>query len=246
MADSNDNDMTKELRAVIQLITNALQYKNAADGDVEFYWDSLLKPDLSEQGLLWAVTELGKSGVIQRKKLQYEEEKPQSTRSRLLYATRTHPRAVWTYSIDRQRLERFLESAKPKYLVCLTKTREVIVNDKYIVGKPNFASENHDFILFAIEHPNTTITREALRAAKLDIAKKFAQIIADLGFKGELKRAFFPNASIKAVEFRNSLTDADLKELQVDEVKLRQQLNALPKTESKDKKRNAGARKTLN
>lgn len=238
--------MTKELQAVIQLITNALQYKSAETNDTEFYWDSLLKPDLSEQGLLWAVKELEEQRVIQSKKLQYEEPKPQSTRSRLAYATPTHSRAVWTYSIDRQKLNKFLESAKPKYFVGLTKTREILVNDKYVVGKPNFASENHDFILFAIEHPNTKITREVLRSAKLDIAKKFAQIIADLGFDGELKRAFFPNASIKAVEFRNNITDADLKELQVDEAKLRQQLNTLPKVASDDKKRNARVRKKLN
>lgn len=86
--------MTKELQALIQLVTNAFQYKTTTANNVEFYWDSLLKSDLSEQGLLWAIKELEEQHVIQSKRLQYEEPKPQSTRSRLAYATPTHSRAV--------------------------------------------------------------------------------------------------------------------------------------------------------
>ncbi len=50
------------------------------------------------------------------------------------------------------------------------------------------------------------------------MTKKFDQIINDLGFKGNIKKLFFPNISIRAVEFRNQITPEDMKKAGIDDI----------------------------
>ncbi|PWB38571.1 MAG: hypothetical protein C3F02_02555, partial [Parcubacteria group bacterium] len=54
---------------------------------------------------------------------------------------------------------------------------------------------------------NKKLTRQDFERFKGEKStKKFEQIIKDLGFKGNIKKLFFPNISIKAVEFRSQVT----------------------------------------
>lgn len=59
--------------------------------------------------------------------------------------------------------------------------------------------------------------------------QKFARKVDDLSFEKELQKVFFPQISIDAVEFRNNLTDEDIRHFGIDEKALQKQLAKLPK-----------------
>ena len=88
-----------------------------------------------------------------------------------------------------------------------------------IISKPNFDSENDVFADYIFKHPNEKITaRDFENHKKNKMHKKFDVIIRDLGFYGNLKKLFFPNISIKAVEFRNPISRNDMKKAGIDDI----------------------------
>lgn len=94
--------------------------------------------------------------------------------------------------------------------------RKVKVNN-IVIANPHFESENDYFALFISNHPNKKITKsEFEKYKKSKMNKKFDQIITDLGFRGNIKKLFFPNISIKATEFKNPITKNDMKKADVD------------------------------
>ena len=96
--------------------------------------------------------------------------------------------------------------------------RKVKVNN-IVIANPHFDSENDYFALFISSHPGGKITRsefEKYKTSKMN--KKFDQIITDLGFKGNIKKLFFPNISIKAVEFKSLITRNDMKKSGIDDI----------------------------
>jgi hypothetical protein len=105
------------------------------------------------------------------------------------------------------------------------KTRAIIINDCYILSHPDFHSTNDNFFDYVYSHPNQKINRDEVNSS-ID-NKSFHQILKDLKFKGEIRKLFFPNVSKTDIEFRNYLDKIDIKKLNVDEKKLRNELNKL-------------------
>ena len=70
------------------------------------------------------------------------------------------------------------------------------------------------------------LTRSQIEeGTKTKFSKTLHHILNDLGFKGELKKLFFPNVSKKFVEFRNQVSE--MNELAIDTIKLDDQLQNL-------------------
>lgn len=114
-----------------------------------------------------------------------------------------------------------------RYWVKFPQTREVIVNNRYLLAKPDLMSENDTVFNYVYEHPNKILTTaEIENATKHTIKKKLSQIIKDLGFTEELRKLFF-NVSNKGILFRNPISENQFKELNIDELKLKKQLDAV-------------------
>jgi len=65
--------MTKEQRALYDLITTALRYKDESDNKIDFYWDEL-SADLPEQDLERAFRWFCERGVISAHSIGFEFE----------------------------------------------------------------------------------------------------------------------------------------------------------------------------
>lgn len=88
------------------------------------------------------------------------------------------------------------------------KSRQIMLNG-ILVANPHFESENEVFFDYVFNRPFERIKIADLeRDTKHTITKPISNILADLRFTGSLKAIFFPNASSKAVEFRNPITKA--------------------------------------
>lgn len=227
--------MTRELQALYNIITTALRYKGDADSTIEFYWDELAA-DLSAEDFERAFQWFCDRGIIATHDIGYKSNEHAtatgSMSARSSTPTNTHARKHYRAQVDRKKLSAIFEG---KYFVSINdKTHEVLINDSFRVSKPHFNSPNHQFIEYVLTRPNSTITREDVLAAKLDTTQQFKGMIDDLGFEGELKKAFFPQVSNKAIEFRNHLTDEDVKRFGIDEKTLKKQLAKLPKSGFED------------
>lgn len=118
------------------------------------------------------------------------------------------------------------------YWINRAKTREIILNNKYILSKPDFLSENDSVFDTLFEKSKTAkivkMTKTELESIlKVDIGKTLHQVVSDLGFKKELKKIFFPNISTKAIEFTNNLSENDLGNLSISKKQLKSQLKKL-------------------
>lgn len=118
--------------------------------------------------------------------------------------------------------------------------RQIILNNQYVLSRPNFFSENDVFFEFVITRPNQKIKRDDIREVMdKDISKNFHQIILDLGFVGELKKLFFSSVSKNTVIFNNHIAVENIKNYGVDLKTLQSELmklKKLPKTIRNDKK----------
>ena len=107
---------------------------------------------------------------------------------------------------------------KPKarddsYVITYTKQRQILLNNNAEIGKPDFNSENDLVFSFLYEHPNETFTKGQLeKAIGSTLTKSLHKIIENLGFEGDIKKAFF-SVSKNAVQFRNPVTREQLKEM---------------------------------
>ncbi len=108
--------------------------------------------------------------------------------------------------------------------------RNIILNNKYLLTKPDFNSENDNFFGFIFKTPRQKITKEQYRATTKNIIEKtFHQILGDLKFVGELRKLFFPNVSSSAIEFRNDIPESELKNIKIDYDELEKELTKLRK-----------------
>ncbi len=116
------------------------------------------------------------------------------------------------------------------------KTRELVLNKEYILSTPNFSSENHNFIEYVFARPNEKITKEEIETAiKKSLGKSFHQILNDLGFKGELRKMFFPSVSKDGIIFENSISYKDFEDRKIDTKKLALDIKKLHKLRSSKK-----------
>ncbi len=104
-------------------------------------------------------------------------------------------------------------------------TNEITINDRFILTTPQDDSENKYFFKYVYENPNKYIRlknlkSEVKRSFKCSVDKRPHHIINDLGFKGDIHKAFF-KITQKTVFFRNPVTQEDLDKLGIRKLKIR-------------------------
>jgi hypothetical protein len=129
----------------------------------------------------------------------------------------TGPHDVYFYTpkcvLKPQELTKFLikTSRLPKYSLRMGKDRKLILNDKYVISRPQFCSSNHYFIEYILAHPNETITKNDIeKTTKEKIDKRFHTALEQLNITSEIRNVFFPGVAIDVLEFRNDVKVKDL------------------------------------
>jgi hypothetical protein len=89
--------------------------------------------------------------------------------------------------------------------------REILLDNKIKLSKPNLGSENDNFfdIIYANSNKKLNILDIEAKIGKLN--KRPINILTDLGFTGEIKKLFFPSVSARAIMFINPITKNYLK-----------------------------------
>ncbi|MBI2414376.1 RNA-directed DNA polymerase [candidate division WWE3 bacterium] len=107
-------------------------------------------------------------------------------------------------------------------------TGHIVMDGTYILSNPNVDSENWTFISYVISRSGKQITRKEINADSSErVLRPFNNILNDLGFKGEIKKLFFPKTGDDSVRFFCKIKYGDMKTMLVDEEKLKSQLKKL-------------------
>lgn len=113
-----------------------------------------------------------------------------------------------------------LDKNLPEEFTISVKDREIRIND-YIIGKPHAAGSNFEFFDYIrSQAPHTKINRNELpsKFGNLSIQervrnKRFVKILNELGFKGEILKAFFYKRGKNTISYRgDKITKKDLGE----------------------------------
>lgn len=121
--------------------------------------------------------------------------------------------------ISDQNLNSYLEEKEKTAVLKISYDNHKLKINEIVIAKPHFESENDYFAAYITNNPGKKLTnQEFVKFKNGKMTKKFDQIINDLGFKGNIKKLFFPNISIKAVEFRNQITMEDMKKAGIDDI----------------------------
>jgi|GEM_PF-3429726 len=107
-----------------------------------------------------------------------------------------------------------IEMKDPVYEVKYSeKSREILVNN-FLLKKPDAFGENEIVFAYLYKNPNRAIPLEDIKKemGEESLTKSIHKILENLGFSGELRKAFFKVAGTKVL-FRNPLTKKDLEEL---------------------------------
>ena len=103
------------------------------------------------------------------------------------------------------------------FKITYTTGREIVLNDYFLIGKPDFGGENDIVFDYLFKNPNKKFTKNAIETAiRCPLQKTFHKIVENLGFKGDLKKVFF-NISKDYIQFNNPVTK---KETGLDYIKL--------------------------
>ena len=101
--------------------------------------------------------------------------------------------------------------------IIYTQTREIVLNDIFLIGKPDFNGENDLVFSYLYKKPNKPLTiKEIETAVRGPLQKSFHKIIENLGFRGDLKKVFF-SVSKDSIQFNNPVTK---KQIGMDYIKL--------------------------
>jgi len=99
------------------------------------------------------------------------------------------------------------------------KSREILINN-FLLARPDSFSENEGVFAYLYKNPNIAIPLEDIKKEIGEsLTKSIHKILENLGFTGELRKAFFKVAKNKIL-FRNPLTKKDLEELGIKHLKL--------------------------
>lgn len=102
-----------------------------------------------------------------------------------------------------------------------TEQREILLNGYFLLGKPNFNSENDLVFNYLIEHPNATLDRSDIeKAIGIKLTKSLHKIVENLGFNTELRKLFF-HITKDFLYFRNPVTKEDLTKLGINKIRIK-------------------------
>lgn len=121
------------------------------------------------------------------------------------------------------RVEDAISVTEPEivYQISYTTAREILLDNKYQLAKPDFDSENDVVFDYLYKNPNKKITRDEIEEQlKIELKKSLHKIVENLGFKGELKKVFF-DVSKNSIQFNNPITRECLKSLGINRIKLK-------------------------
>jgi hypothetical protein len=105
------------------------------------------------------------------------------------------------------------------YEVKYTHTREIILNG-FLLGRPNFDSENHIVFEYVYKHPNRDISLDEIEKnlQGRTLSKTLPKIVENWGFTGRLKKAFFDVSKLK-IKFRNPISSKDLRDFDIENLR---------------------------
>lgn len=99
-------------------------------------------------------------------------------------------------------------------------SREIILNDFFIISKPDFNSENEQVFDYLYKNPNLKITKgELTEDLKTTLTKDFGKIVENLKFKKDLRKAFF-DISQDSIKFYNPVSKERLEALGIKNISI--------------------------
>jgi hypothetical protein len=99
-------------------------------------------------------------------------------------------------------------------------SRKIILNDFFLIAKPDFDSENEQIFHYLYRNPNKSITKsEIISDLKITLTKDFSKIIENLNFKKNLRDAFF-DVSKNSIQFHNPVLQERLNALDIKEISI--------------------------
>jgi len=102
------------------------------------------------------------------------------------------------------------------------KIREVVINDYFVLAKPNFNTENFNFFDYVYKHQNKIIYKNNIESAlKSKLTKDFNDILQNLRFVKSLRKLFFPGVSRTEVYFRNPITKEDFESTGIGKIRIK-------------------------
>lgn len=113
------------------------------------------------------------------------------------------------------------------YTITYTFGSDIVLNNRYLISKLNYSSPNDLFFEYVYQNPKKKLTRSHLEALQGQLDRPLSKYVYDIGFKGELKKLFFPKVSNNSIFFNNPVTREDLLKLDIDENALLEQVNGL-------------------
>lgn len=125
-----------------------------------------------------------------------------------------------TCDIDKEKLEHYLQlhSALPLFFIVRRKDGTILLNNKYLIARPNQFSENTEVFEVLYNNSRKKLSRkEVSDALGRSIKKSFYDIVRGLGFKNELVNLFFPATTRGALIFRNDITQSEMLEAGISE-----------------------------
>lgn len=147
--------------------------------------------------------------------------------------------AIATCTVERNKLTDVFKELEfsPLYSINILTTREILINDIYILSRPDLISANDIFVDYINARQFrriafTDILIEIGKAGKVP-KKTIYQYLADLNFTGEIQKLFMPEVSKNFIVFRPIVMRNDFNKLLIDTVKLEKQLSELKRVDTK-------------
>lgn len=118
------------------------------------------------------------------------------------------------------------ESNNQTYSITYTKSRQVLLNGVFQLAQPTFNGENDLVFSYLCQHPNKPLSKKQLESElKITISKPLHKIVENLGFKGDLAKAFF-SVSKGSIVFRNPVSTDELNQMGLSIIRLNKSNNS--------------------
>ena len=217
--DTSERKATKRKWDTLQTIWEA--YKGASESDILFIPIERLtikgRTAHEIDGILRGLKNKGAFGHWHRGRPNYEISKinAQSLANQYQETKNSYERFARQYQSQHPEVapEKPREPSVPETFCVSAKDREIWINE-YLLSKPFAVGSNKGFFDYIYDNAGRSLARNEMPDyAKEDLAgKRFSKVLNQLGFKGEILKAFFPERSKSQVLFRREVSSAKLRE----------------------------------